>query len=143
MIITENSNGEKKVHQKSSFIPKSERKCYNWRMFGHTSPDVFRNKPKVSSVTSQPFSQGFNEESDAKVSFIISISTSSTTDYIAGKITTKGSSSCNRGKQAITMSFSAGYVEGKPVTILKSIKQTNLVRILYNWRSLKSFGILF
>ena len=110
-----NSKGEKKFQQKSSFIPKSERKCYNCHKFGHIAPDC-RNKPKVNSVTSQ---------SDAKVSFITSIPTNSTTDSMAGKATTKVSSSCNHGRQA--MPISAGYVEGKPVTVLRDTGCSGIV----------------
>ena len=44
---------------------------------------------------------------------------------MAGNTTTKVSSSCNRGRQA--MPFSAGYVEGTPVTVLRDTGCSGIV----------------
>ena len=44
---------------------------------------------------------------------------------MSGKITTKVSSSCNHGRQA--MPISAGYVEGKPVTVLRDTGCSGIV----------------
>ncbi|XP_061190531.1 uncharacterized protein LOC133198457 [Saccostrea echinata] len=94
-----NNKGERKYQAKSSFIPKSERRCYVCHKIGHIASEC-RNKSKVSSVTHQQSENYVNEETGKD-------------EPVA--------------KKQNNMPVSAGYAEGKPVTVLRDTGCSGIV----------------
>lgn len=119
-------------HQNTNkpFVPKSERRCYKCYRVGHIASEC-KPKPKVGVVTTQepPDTQEISPveaEFPAQVSFVNTIPTETGTNTFKLDSPTTVSSSCYLQQQD-NMPLSAGYVEGKPVTVLRDTGCSGIV----------------
>uniref|UniRef100_A0A8W8KH22 CCHC-type domain-containing protein n=1 Tax=Magallana gigas TaxID=29159 RepID=A0A8W8KH22_MAGGI len=119
-------------HQNTNkpFVPKSDRRCYKCNRVGHIASEC-RPKPKVGMVTTQesPDTQETSPvetEFPAQVSFVNTIPTDTGTNTFVLDSPTTVSPSCYLQQQH-NMPLSAGYVEGKPVTVLRDTGCSGIV----------------
>ncbi|XP_056007920.1 uncharacterized protein LOC125666818 isoform X2 [Ostrea edulis] len=107
----------KKDHNTKSFVPKSERRCYkcNTCRLGHIASEC-RTKPKVGAITTEEAAEF--QETTSTSAFISTMPTETMTASLNLDSSTTVSSSCYR-QQHHNMPLAAGYVEGKPVTVLR------------------------
>ncbi|XP_052696355.1 uncharacterized protein LOC128175021 isoform X3 [Crassostrea angulata] len=119
-------------HQNTNkpFVPKSDRRCYKCNRVGHIASEC-RPKPKVGMVNTQE-SPDTQETSPveakfpAQVSFVNTIPTDTGTNTFVLDSPTTVSPSCYLQQQH-NMPLSAGYVEGKPVTVLRDTGCSGIV----------------
>nr|XP_034306936.1 uncharacterized protein LOC105346079 isoform X3 [Crassostrea gigas] len=119
-------------HQNTNkpFVPKSDRRCYKCNRVGHIASEC-RPKPKVGMVNTQesPDTQETSPveaEFPAQVSFVNTIPTDTGTNTFVLDSPTTVSPSCYLQQQH-NMPLSAGYVEGKPVTVLRDTGCSGIV----------------
>ena len=108
---------DKKEHSKSPFVPKSQRRCFKCQKMGHIASEC-RSKGKVNVVTHDQSDEDQASSADqlGEISFVSTLPSHTTVDSLAGDSSTMLSSSCQHRN---SMPISAGYVEGKPVTVLR------------------------
>ena len=114
---SENVDQKEKNDKKDRYIPNSERKCFRCHKFGHIASECKSKQSgnKVSQVLSDSKSKNNPE---AKVSFVVTLPTDSVVDSKMSQSPTTLSTACQRNSN-FNMPISAGYINGKPVTVLR------------------------
>ncbi|XP_078336880.1 uncharacterized protein LOC144626502, partial [Crassostrea virginica] len=101
------------------FVPRNKRECYKCHKFGHIAPEC-RSKHVVNSVA-----QNIPEKVQPTC-FVSTVPTDSFVDSMVSRSSTTLTSSCQKIASSI-MPISAGYVDGKPVTVLRDTGCSGIV----------------
>ncbi|XP_062621687.1 uncharacterized protein LOC134283260 [Saccostrea cucullata] len=123
-------SGERKIQNSNkSFVPKSERRCFKCNRIGHIASEC-RSKPKITAKTTQEPKEihdtsSSKEEHTAKVTFVSTMPTDTGTNSKSLDASTRVSPSCYQLQH--NMPVSAGFVEGKPVTVLRDTGCSGIV----------------